>query len=91
MTQALYLEDSYLRECDATISSVKDGKYVVLNQTVFYPKGGGQPWDTGRIIRGNENFDVVYVGKFSGEISHEVNASGLKEADEIHCHRGKRS
>ena len=85
MTQALYLEDSYLRECDATISSVKDGKYVVLNQTVFYPKGGGQPWDTGRIIRGNENFDVVYVGKFSGEISHEVNASGLKEADEIHC------
>ena len=85
MTQALYLEDSYLRECDATISSVKDGKYVVLNQTVFYPKGGGQPWDTGRIIRGNENFDVVYVRKFSGEISHEVNASGLKEADEIHC------
>lgn len=41
MTQALYLEDSYLKECDATVLSVKDGRYIVLDQTVFYPKGGG--------------------------------------------------
>ena len=85
MTQALYLEDSYLRECDAVVVSVKDGKYVVLNQTIFYPKGGGQPWDTGKIIKNDETFDVVYVGKFSGDISHEVNAPGLNEGDEVHC------
>ena len=85
MTQALYLEDSYLKECDATVVSAKDGKYVVLNQTIFYPKGGGQPWDTGKIIKGNEIYNVVYVGKFSGEISHEVDHAGLREDDKVRC------
>jgi len=85
MTRALYLDDSYLRECDAAVVSVKDGKYVVLDQTVFYPKGGGQPCDTGKVIRDHETFNVVYVGKFSGEISHEVDNVGLKEGDKVHC------
>lgn len=85
MTRALYLEDSYLKECDAVIASVNEGKYVVLDQTIFYPKGGGQPCDTGRIIMGNEVYNVVYVGKFSGEISHEVDRQGLKAGDKVHC------
>jgi misacylated tRNA(Ala) deacylase len=85
MTTALYLEDSYLKECDAVVASVKDGKFVVLDQTVFYPKGGGQPCDTGKIICGNEVYTVVYVGKFSGEISHEVDRSGLKAGNRVHC------
>ena len=85
MTNALYLKDSYLRECDATVVSVKDGKYVVLDQTIFYPKGGGQPWDTGKIMKENETYNVVYVGKFSGEISHEVDRVGLREGDKVHC------
>jgi misacylated tRNA(Ala) deacylase len=85
MTSALYLIDSYLRECDATVVSVKDGKYVVLDQTVFYPKGGGQPYDTGKMIRDHETFNVVFVGKFSGEISHEVDRAGLNEGDKVHC------
>ncbi|MDH5770333.1 MAG: alanyl-tRNA editing protein AlaX, partial [Candidatus Bathyarchaeota archaeon] len=37
MTKALFLEDSYLKECNATVVSVSDGKYVVLDQTIFYP------------------------------------------------------
>ena len=81
----MYLEDSYLKECDAVVSSVKDDKFVVLDQTIFYPKGGGQPYDTGKIIRGNDIFNVVYVGKFSGEISHEVDHPGLKAGDAVHC------
>ena len=85
MTKALYLEDSYQRECDAIVVSVKDGKYVVLNQTIFYPKGGGQPCDTGMIMKENEIYNVVYVGKFSGEISHEVDRTGLIEGDKVHC------
>lgn len=85
MTEALYLQDSYLRECDATVRSVSQDKYVVLDRTVFYPKGGGQPWDTGRILRGSEAFPVVYVGKFSGETSHEVAAPGLQRDDKVHC------
>ena len=85
MTRALYLNDSYLRECDAHVVSVKNGKYIVLDQTVFYPKGGGQPWDTGKMVKDNEVYNVVYVGKFSGEISHEVDRAGLKEGDRVHC------
>jgi misacylated tRNA(Ala) deacylase len=85
LTRALYLEDSYLRQCEAVVASVKDGKYVVLDQTVFYPKGGGQPCDTGKIIRGDEVFNVVYVGKFSGEISHEVDRLGLKQGERVRC------
>jgi misacylated tRNA(Ala) deacylase len=84
MTKALYLADSYLKESDAQVVSIKDGKYVVLDQTIFYPNGGGQPYDTGRIIRGGEAFGVVYVGKFSGEISHEVDRAGLQVGDCVH-------
>jgi len=85
MSRLLYLEDSYLKECEAAVASVKEGKYVVLDQTIFYPKGGGQPWDTGKIFKGSEAYDVVYVGKFSGEVSHEVDHAGLKDGDKVHC------
>ncbi len=85
VTEALFLEDSYLKECGADVVSVKDGKYVVLDQTIFYPKGGGQPWDSGKITREDEMFKVVYVGRFSGEISHEVDRAGLRQGDEVHC------
>jgi len=85
LTKALYLEDSYLKECDATVVKVTQGRYVVLDQTIFYPKGGGQPHDTGKMIRDNEVFNVIYVGKFDGEISHEVDREGLKEGDRIRC------
>jgi misacylated tRNA(Ala) deacylase len=85
VTRALYLEDSYLKESEAVVVSVKDEKYVVLDQTIFYPKGGGQPFDTGKIVCGNEVYNVVYVGKFSGEISHEVDRPGLKTCDRVHC------
>jgi misacylated tRNA(Ala) deacylase len=85
MTKALYLDDSYLKESDASVASVKEGKYIVLDQTIFYPKGGGQPCDTGKIVKEDMNYNVVYVGKFSGEISHEVDRSGLKEGDKVHC------
>lgn len=85
MTEALYMKDSYLKKWDAKVVSVKDDKYVVLDKTAFYPKGGGQPWDEGFIIKETKKFKVVYVGKFSGEISHEVDIPGLKEGDIVSC------
>ncbi len=85
MVKALFLFDSYLKEANATVLTVKDGKYVTLDQTIFYPKGGGQPHDTGKITKGEETYNVAYVGKFSGEISHEVNRPGLQPGDTVHC------
>ena len=85
MTKTLFLVDSYLKQSPASVVSVKDGKYIILEQTIFYPKGGGQPHDTGKIIKDNKTFNVVYVGKFSGEISHEVDATGLQADDKVNC------
>ena len=84
MTKELFLSDSYLKESPTTVVSVKDGKYVTLDQTIFYPKGGGQPHDIGKIVRGTEIFNVVYVGKFSGEISHETDREGLQPGNKVH-------
>ncbi|MHA1986831.1 MAG: alanyl-tRNA editing protein [Promethearchaeota archaeon] len=85
MTNALYMDDSYLKSWDAKVVAVKDGKFIVLDNTAFYPKGGGQPWDEGTMVKDNEQFNVVYVGKFSGEISHEVDKAGLEIGDTVKC------
>ncbi|MFC2135645.1 alanyl-tRNA editing protein AlaXM [Bacteroidota bacterium] len=85
MTKALYLDDSYLKEFDAEVVSVKDDKFVVLDRSAFYPNSGGQPWDEGVIKTDSDEFKVVFVGKFGGDISHEVDKPGLKKGDKVHC------
>lgn len=46
MTELLHLEDSYLREFDASVVAQRS-QAVVLDRTAFYPGGGGQPPDIG--------------------------------------------
>ncbi|WP_424946195.1 alanyl-tRNA editing protein [Candidatus Spongiihabitans sp.] len=50
MTIELFREDGYLKHCTATVVSA-DSCGVCVDQTVFYPLGGGQPGDTGVLIR----------------------------------------
>lgn len=85
MNKPLYMDDSYLKSWKTKVITVKDDKYIILEDTAFYPKGGGQPWDEGFIIKDHQKYRVVYVGKFSGNISHEVDKPGLKEGDEVSC------
>ncbi len=87
MEEALYLKNSYLKEWEAQVVSVNQEKYIVLDKTAFYPNSGGQPYDTGTItkISDGKTFRVVYVGKFSGKISHEVDKEGLQEGDKVKC------
>ena len=83
MQSALYMDNMYLKEFEATVESVKDDKYIVLDKTAFYPVSGGVAFDTGVLIKDGEEFPVVYVGKFDGIISHEVSKTGLKEGDKV--------
>ena len=73
MTKRLYLEDSYLKECTAKVTSI-DGSKVELDQTIFYAQGGGQPSDMGAITRTKDNavFRVLSVKNESGKIMHEL-------------------
>jgi len=48
LAELLFREDPYLRACEATIVSVHEGA-VELDRTVFYPLGGGQAGDTGKL------------------------------------------
>lgn len=48
MTDELFRHDSYLTECEAVVVALDD-RSLVLDRTVFYPMGGGQPGDTGTI------------------------------------------
>ncbi|TVR07892.1 MAG: alanyl-tRNA editing protein [Salinarimonadaceae bacterium] len=49
MTRPLYREDPYLTECGATIVAADQRGYV-LDASVFYPQGGGQPGDAGTLV-----------------------------------------
>jgi misacylated tRNA(Ala) deacylase len=48
-TRALFRDDAYLTQCDATITAV-DEQGIHLDQTVFYPLGGGQAGDAGALM-----------------------------------------
>ncbi len=62
MTQRLYSTDQYARETQATIVDVDpdDGR-VLLDRTVFYPGGGGQPPDVGALHLGDDRLAVARV------------------------------
>jgi misacylated tRNA(Ala) deacylase len=71
MTIELYEENSYIKECEAQIVSVNE-RFVVFEQTIFYPGGGGQPCDRGIIKQGDEIYEVLNVKKIDGKIIHEI-------------------
>jgi alanyl-tRNA synthetase len=85
-TDKLYYKNQYKVEFEAVVrKSEQDnaGHYVVLNQTAFYPTGGGQPYDTGTL----NNIRVFNVEEVEGEIRHyvempiELNVKCIGEVD----------
>lgn len=77
MTQAtslIYMQDSDKLQDTATILDVlqtESGKPIlILDQTIFYPQGGGQPFDTGTIRNGSSEFIVDEVRFKDGLVYH---------------------
>lgn len=84
MTQALFQDDAYAKSCETKIIEADDAG-IVLEQTVFYPQGGGQPGDSG-VLR-LANGDTIRITDTrhgeSGSILH------LTEPDEPLLPRGE--
>jgi len=71
MTHLLYQIDSYLKEFSATITSVdEEAQAVVLDQSAFYPGGGGQPCDFGSLNVGGVTYLVDKVKKQGDDVLH---------------------
>ncbi len=78
MTIELFREDGYLKSCETKIVSVAENTFCV-EQTVFYPLGGGQPGDTGKLtLENGEIIDIVdcYKDRETGDHLHVVNEGG---------------
>ena len=70
-TRELFREDSYVRNCTATVTRVGDGRFFV-DQTVFYPLGGGQPGDIGAATWDGGSARIVDTRYVDGDIGHIV-------------------
>ncbi len=66
MTVRLYLEDANLRRASARVTAIVPGG-VVLDQSPFYPRGGGQPGDTGELVWDGGRAAVGEAVKGEGE------------------------
>lgn len=82
MTKKLYYESAYIREWETRVTRKmerEDGAYVALEETAFYPHGGGQPCDLGWI----DAIPVLDVVLEEGEILHKVERFPEKEV--VNC------
>jgi alanyl-tRNA synthetase len=67
-TRALYYEDMSMRYFRAKVIRIIDGKYIILDQTAFYPRGGGQEPDNGVL----GSIPVIEVTKQADVIIHKL-------------------
>jgi alanyl-tRNA synthetase len=83
VTRTLYYEDSHIQDFKAKVLRVIDCKYLVLNQTAFYPEGGGHPGDHGEIKSHEGKAEVTDAQKIGNIIVHVVKGNIPREGDEV--------
>lgn len=78
MTEELFRDDAYLKSCEARVVAVNERGGLVLDRTIFYPTGGGQPGDRGtlRLADGREIAIATTVYDSDGRTIVHVPAEG---------------
>lgn len=89
-TELLYLEDFSRLESEAKIVEVSqenDKDILILDQTAFYPQGGGQPYDKGAINSSSGKFVVEEVRFVDGIVKHigKIEAGTFSEGETVTC------
>jgi misacylated tRNA(Ala) deacylase len=76
MTENIYATDAYARQMEARVvrNDVDDSR-VLLDRTVFYPGGGGQPHDIGQLSIGDDRLEVTRVTQDSDGVWHWIEGS----------------
>jgi alanyl-tRNA synthetase len=77
-TKKLYLEDTYQFHFEGLVQEVgkdKKGIFIIFDQTVFYPQGGGQPADHGVIKNDHLKANVVHIAQHGDQIRHYLKST----------------
>jgi alanyl-tRNA synthetase len=80
-TLPLYYKDPFLKEFRGKVVAVLDAKFVVLDQTCFYPEGGGQPGDIGVLQSSSGPMKVVDTLKVGRVIVHQIDGKPPRRGD----------
>ena len=91
MTKKLYLESieaAYLEEFTAEVIAIEDNK-IVLDQTLFYPLGGGQNWDLGTIDGPNGENTLDFDGANDDKELIFCSKQGCAEVAYFWCNRNR--
>jgi alanyl-tRNA synthetase len=71
-TVPLYYKDPFQKDFQGKVQAVVDEKFIVLDQTCFYPEGGGQPGDVGVIQTSTGSIKVTGTWKVGRVILHQI-------------------
>lgn len=71
VTEALFRDEPYRREAEATVVAVNDRGGVILDRTIFYATSGGQPGDTGYFERADGS-RIAIAATLTGETKDEI-------------------
>ncbi len=81
-TELAYYATPYEKRFESAVVA-KRGEWLVLERTLFYPEGGGQPADRGSLTIGGKKAAVTDVQKVGGVVLHKVGPVAAKEGDKV--------
>ncbi|PBB94579.1 Ala-tRNA(Pro) hydrolase [Mesorhizobium sp. WSM3864] len=70
-TEALFRDDAYLSTAEAQVVAINDRGGILLDRTIFYATSGGQPGDTGMLVRADGS-RIAIAATITGETKDEI-------------------